>query len=377
MSELIRVGILGGGGILGAHAPGFNQNKDRGIVTMVAEPDKARHERIRQQIGEAVEIVDDYHDVIHSGKVDAVDIILPHFLHMPATIAAAEAGLHVLTEKVMARNIWECDRMIEACEKAGVTLTVTHDRRYNSTWEALKQITDSGILGDIFFWKLDHNQDVIFPEGTWVRSRDGIGGGCIMSCLTHQIDGLRWYAGEITEVAAMTRVTPDRMEGESLGVVLATLKNGALAEMSINWRTRSNSGENNLWYEMVHACGTKGEAYRMTGRGTYIKLNKHADAAAIEKYGEAALTDFVKIDAPDYPGHPKCICEWLKMLRGEPADIRTSGRECRGTVEVAEAAYHAVDQKRTITLPITPEPWKESGGNSITAVSSAGAGYHV
>jgi predicted dehydrogenase len=108
---------------------------------------------------------------------------------------------------------------------------------------------------------------VVFPEGTWVRTRDGLGGGYIMSCLTHQIDALRWYAGEFDCVTCMTRVTPDRMEGESLGVILATLADGALAELSINWRTRSHVGENCLWYEMVHACGTRGEAYYMSNRG--------------------------------------------------------------------------------------------------------------
>ncbi|MDP6038168.1 MAG: Gfo/Idh/MocA family oxidoreductase, partial [Candidatus Latescibacteria bacterium] len=229
-----QIGILGGGGILGAHGPAYMDNTDLCSVVMVAEPDRDRHARIHKLLGDNVEIVPDYRDVLANDKIEAVDIILPHYLHMPAAVEAAKAHKHVLVEKVMARNIWECDRMIEACEQADVTLTVSHDRRYHGQWEALKDIVDSGVLGEIFFWKLDHNQDVVFPEGSWVRTRDGLGGGCIMSCLTHQIDALRWYAGEFDSVTCMTRVTPDRMEGESLGVILATLANGALAELSIN-----------------------------------------------------------------------------------------------------------------------------------------------
>lgn len=372
----VRVGVLGGGGILGAHAPGFNAAKDMATVTMVAEPDASRHERIRELVGKDVEIVPDYKDVLACKDVDAVDIILPHFLHMPATIAAAEAGKHVLVEKVMARNVWECDRMIEACDKAGVLLTIAHDRRYHGEWEAMKEIVDSGHLGEIFFWKLDHNQDVVFPEGTWVRSRDGLGGGCIMSCLTHQIDGLRWYAGEITDVTCMTRVTPDRMEGESLGVILATLKSGALAELSINWRTRSHMGKNKLWYEMVHACGTEGEAYRMEGHGTFVKLTERASPEAIAKYGEASLTDFIKVECAPTPGHIGCINAWLKSIRGENGDIRTSGKTCRGTVEVAEAAYIAAEERRVVSLPIEPKPWVNSTEKTEFA-STAKAAYHV
>jgi len=377
MSDKLQIGILGGGGILGAHGPAFMNNTDHCSVTMVAEPNEDRHAKIHELLGNDVEIVPDYPDVLADDKIDAVDIILPHYLHMPATVDAAKAHKHVLVEKVMARNIWECDRMIEACKQADVTLTVCHDRRYHGQWEALKEIVDSGILGDVFFWKLDHNQNVVFPEGTWVRTRDGIGGGCIMSCLTHQIDALRWYAGEFDKVTCMTRITPDRMEGESLGVVLATLANGALAELSINWRTRSHVGENCLWYEMVHACGTKGEAYYMSNRGgTFIKLNEHADQEAIDKYGKKALEDMVPVECPPHAGHRQCITEWVKLVAGKEADIRTSGRDCRGTVEVAEAAYLAADEHRVVSLPIEPKPWVASGGTVDTGKTSE-ARYHI
>ena len=375
MSQKLQVGLLGGGGILMAHARGYEAAREHCDVVMVAEPDTSRHARVHDLLGPDVTIVPDYHDVLACDDIQAVDIILPHYLHMPATLAAAEAGKHVLTEKVMARNIWECDRMIEACEKAEVTLTVCHDRRYHGEWEALKDIVDSGLLGDIFFWKLDHNQDVVFPEGTWVRTRDGLGGGCIMSCLTHQIDALRWYADEFASVACMTRVTPDRMEGESLGVIIATLQNGALAELSINWRTHSNTGENSLWYEMVQACGTQGEAYYTAGRGTFVRLNQYAGEAAREAYGEKALTDFVPVECAPHGGHVKCIGEWIKLVQGEEADIRTSGRTCRGTVEVAEAAYLAVEEKRNVSLPIEPQKWVESGGPIDRQADMAS--YHV
>lgn len=361
----IRIGLLGCGGIVGAHAQAFSKLTGKGRVVAVAEPNKDRCPQIRKWFGDGIKIVPDYHEVLSMGDVDAVDIVLPHDLHMPAVIASAEAGKDILVEKVMARNIWECDRMIEACEKAGVTLTICHDRRYHGEWVALKEIVDSGMLGEIFLWKLDHNQNVQLPPGHWIRTRDGIGGGAIMSCLTHQIDGLRWYGGEVDSVTCMTKTIPERMEGEFMGMILAKMKSGALAELSINWWTRSNTGGNSLWYEMVQVCGTKGEAYRMNGKGTFIKIHDSNNKAAMEKYGEEVLRDFVKVPYSDTPGHLGCIDEWLKSLRHEKADIRTSGRECRGTVEVAEAAYLSEQQGRTISLPIAPKPWAASSGSEI------------
>jgi predicted dehydrogenase len=362
MHEKVNIGILGGGGILGAHAPAYRKIPDKCRIVAVAEPDQARWPRIRDLAGADVRIEKDYGDVIGIAEVDAVDILLPHFLHMPAAVAAAKAGKHVLTEKVMARNTYECDRMIEAAEKAGVSLTVCHDRRYHGEWMALKEVVDSGALGDIFYWKLDHNQNVVFPEGAWVRTRDGIGGGAIMSCLTHQIDSLRWYGGEVESVTCMTKALPQRMEGEALGVMAAKMKSGALAQLSINWWTRSNAVKNGLWYEMVQVCGTKGEAYYVSGKGTFVLIHEPSELARpLACEGVPARDGFVQVKSGQWRGHERCIAEWVKMLRGEPSEVLTSGREVRGTVEVAEAAYISAETGRTVTLPIKPTPWPGSG----------------
>ena len=356
-TEKIKVGLLGCGGIVGSHRRGFDENHDACEVVAVAEPREKRHAFIRDAFGADVQIVPDYHDVLAMDGVDGVDIVLPHDQHMPATVAAAEAGKHVLVEKVMARNVWECDRMIEACDRAGVTLTVCHDRRYNSQWAALKEVVDSGALGDVFFWKLDHNQDVLPPPGHWIRTRDGIGGGAIMSCLTHQIDALRWYGGEVKSVNCMTQVIPERMEGEFLGIMNVRMTSGALAELSINWWTRSRSGPHALWYEMVQACGSLGEAYYVSGQATYVRLHEAVDDAIVARFGKDALKGFVEVPNDGRGGHAVCIGEWIKLLRGEQADIRTTGRDCRGTVEVAEAAYLAEQEHREIQLPIESGPW--------------------
>jgi UDP-N-acetyl-2-amino-2-deoxyglucuronate dehydrogenase len=361
MKEKVCIGILGGGGILGAHAPAYMKLQDKCSVVMVAEPNPTRHEFIHNMLGPEVCIVKDYHEVLDADNVDAVDIILPHNLHAPAAIDSAKAGKPVIVEKVMARNIWECDQMINACEKAGVSLTVCHDRRYHGEWIALKDIIDSAILGEIFFWKLEHNQDVVFPKDSWARTRDGIGGGAIMSCLTHQIDALRWYGGEVDSVTCMTKVIPERMEGEFLGVIVAKMSSGALAELSINWWTRSHYGANSLCYEMVQVCGTKGEAYYMSGHGTFVKLHDESNESAINKYGKDAIQNFVKVESGTWNGHEGCISEWIKSLRGEKSNIITSGRECRKTVEVAESAYRSAEMGKTISLPIEPEKWVESG----------------
>lgn len=359
-----RIAFLGFGGIAGAHAPGFAAMADQCEVVAVAEPAARNVERARKAFGEGIRVYDDYRKLLASEQVDGVDIVLPHHLHMPATVAAAEAGCHVLVEKVMARNIAECDMMIEACDKAGVILLVSHDRRYAGPWVAMKRVLETGVLGRIFYWKLEHNQNVAFPPGHWAFSKDGIGGGAIMSCLTHQIDALRWYEGEVASVTAMSQVDPARMEGEFAGVLVAKTRSDALVNMSINWWTRSNgvswtaTGEkredtfNGLWYEMNQCCGTKGEAYFMYGKGTFVKLHEKPDREVTLFDADDALKRFTPVPWPEERGHVGCIRQWIRAIRGEPAELLTTGRDCRGTVEVAQAAYQSIETGRAVALPL-------------------------
>lgn len=373
MEKKLRVAILGGGGILRAHAPGYLRLADRVEVVCAAEADPSRHAYVRETLKNPnLKIYSDYNEVFERDDIDAVDIILPHFLHMDAAVKASKKGLHVLTEKVMARNTWECQRMIDAAKEAGKVLMVSHDRRYAGDWIALKQIVESGKLGRILFWKLEHNQDVVFPEGSWVRNPDGLGGGAIMSCLTHQIDALRWMGGEVEKVNCMTVVEPSRMLGECTGVITAKMADGALALLSINWYTQSHDWagktKNRLWYEFIHVCGTEGEAYYMHGKGTFMKLNSHTantNEYAIGDSGAAAddndmVRNFVKVEAPcELTGHQKCIEEFVKACLGEPAEILTDGTDTIKTVEVAEAAYIAMAEDTTVRLPVPQVPWED------------------
>ncbi len=357
--KTIRLGVLGSGWILESHARGFRAAGDRCRVVAVSarRPEAAR--RARDLLGPEVECCADYREILTRRDIDAVDILLPHDLHLPATLAAARAGMHVMVEKVMARNVHECDRMLAACQAAGVTLTVCHDRRYSPDWMALKALIDSGLLGEIVCWKLEHNQDVLTPPDSWIRDRNQLGGGAIMSCLTHQLDGLRWYAGEAASVTCMTKVVPERMEGETIGTVLAQMTSGALAQCAINWMTRSGSGvADGLWSELIHATGRDGEAYYMTGRGSFALLRERSERLRpFAEGGQVSARGFTRLKAGSWEKHERCLVEWFKMLCGEPAELSTTGEDSRRTVELAEAAYRAAAGGRVVTLPIKPRKW--------------------
>jgi predicted dehydrogenase len=149
----------------------------------------------------------------------------------------------------------------------------------------------------------------------------------------------------------MTKAHPQRMEGEFAGTILAQMCSGALAQLSINWWTRSNQpGANCLWYEMVQACGDRGEAYLMNNRGVFLRLYESTETEWSARYGTDILNGFVRIETGDWSGHGRCIREWIRSLRGEPAQVTTTGHECRGTVEMAEAAYRSEETGKVVHL---------------------------
>jgi len=352
--EKIRIGICGAGSILDAYAPALKANQNFCEVKAVAVSNlETNSARVREKLGDTVEIIEGWENLVSRPDIDAVIIALPHNLHLPATVGAAKNGKHVLCEKVMARSVDECQQMIDVCKEHNVSLVIGHDRRYYPAWKALKDIIASGKLGKILYYKLEHNQNVIFPKGSWVFKKDQLGGGAIMSCLTHQIDALRWFEGEFDKVACMSVTEPDRMEGECIGAITATMKSGALATLSINWHTTSNRTKNGLWYEFIHVCGVDGEAYFMTDRGTYYKIHDASDKALFEYALPETDTKFEKIELDEtIAPHTFMVTEWLKFLRGEPADIRTFGEDCISTVEVAEASYLSRETDQFVHLPL-------------------------
>ena len=105
--------------------------------------------------------------------------------------------------------------------------------------------------------------------------------------------------------------------------------------------------------------GTSSAASDKTG--TFVLLNeKPKHKLPFKCEGKCSVEGFKRVKSSTWGGHERCVSEWLKLVAGLPAKVVTSGKEVRGTVEVAEAAYKSVTEKRTIKLPLKPRPWKKS-----------------
>lgn len=365
MSRKIRVGIIGGGNVLDWHAPTFLRLSDICEVVAAAEVFPERHNRIRATLRNPVlPVYTDYVEMLEREDLDVVDILLPHFLHMEACVQAASRGVNVLTEKVMARNTYECEQMVEACRKNNVELGVVHDRRFSRDWVSFKKLVDDGLLGKVHVWKLEcyggignytKNEAVAVAGTTWFGANiDTYGGGAIMGNLVHQIDGMRFLSGqEVDKVTCISVADPGAMgmQGESAGFLTGKLSDGAIFRLTVDWIMKTfswnNDMKNPLWYESIEASGEKGDAYFIHGKGTFYRPKDSLDYELVSNYNDTS-------------GHDGLIEAFIRHLRGEGTGFSSFGSDSLHTVEVAEAAYISEKEGRTIQLPLAEHrPWDQ------------------
>src|SRR5690625_1789904 len=150
MSQL-RVGVIGCGSIAKfRHLPEYGANKNVDIVA-VCDVVESRAKEMAENYGAAA--YTDYKDVIADKTIDVISVCLPNYLHAPVSIAAADAGKHVLCEKPMATSREEAEQMIAAAEKSGTKLMIAHNQRFVSSHEKAKEIIESGSIGKIYSFR--------------------------------------------------------------------------------------------------------------------------------------------------------------------------------------------------------------------------------
>ena len=187
---------------------------------------------------------DDYVAMLDQVKPDGVVLATPPKIHAEHTVLAAERGVHVLCEKPMAPNVGDCERMIEACAKANVTLMIAFKKRFYSCYRFIRekvQETGAPLLWGCVRFALGR------VEKDWFWQEDD-GGGPLLENAIHEYDILRFLMGEIKQAYAaggnlfMTDRAP---QIDAAGAVL-TLANGGVVSMGIGYGSEWNIAKEEL-----------------------------------------------------------------------------------------------------------------------------------
>lgn len=165
-------------------------------------------------------------ELIGRTDLDAIYIATPVDLHCPQTIAAAESGKHVLVEKPMAISSDECQQMIDACDRAGVTLGVAYYRRFYPMVLRMAQLLEQGAIGRPLSILATTGNPNRFPPDDWRVDVSRGGGGPLMDIGSHRLDLFLMLFGSITGVQSNCIASGD-YEAEQAATLLMEFESGA------------------------------------------------------------------------------------------------------------------------------------------------------
>src|SRR6185503_17658749 len=143
MSKKVRVGIVGTSWWIDMMYLPALHNYPGAEVTAVCGRNRERTAEVAMKFGGA-RVFTDYREMIAAGGLDAVVIAVPDDLHCEITIAALNAGLHVLCEKPLANSLAHANEMLRHAELAGVKHMVLFTWRWQPHWRYIKHLVDTG-----------------------------------------------------------------------------------------------------------------------------------------------------------------------------------------------------------------------------------------
>jgi UDP-N-acetyl-2-amino-2-deoxyglucuronate dehydrogenase len=338
----IRVAVVGCGRISANHFAAIEQHSNDLELVSVCDVDAdilaAHIDKYNVPGHKSIE------DLLDSQQVDLIILCTPSGVHPYQAVIAAERGVNVMTEKPMATRWLDGQRMVKACDDAGVYLFVVKQNRHNTTLQLLKRAIEEKRFGKIHmvhlnvFWTRPQSYyDQAKWRGTWEFD-----GGAFMNQASHYVDLLDWLIGPVEKVQCMMSTSRD-IEVEDTGVLNIKWRNGALGSMSVTMLTFPKNLEGS-----IVILGEKGSV-RVGGVAVNeIQLWNFEDPKDYDKKIQTANYETTSVYGF---GHPLYYKNVVEVMRGM-ANPETDGREGLKSLELLIAAYLSARDAKTISLPL-------------------------
>ena len=356
----IRIAIVGCGRICRNHILAIASQHERAELVSICDTQQDRLDNAQLLVSEAAHDhpaaakkptqfigYDNLLAAIESGSVDVDLVVLttPSGLHPAQTIAAAEIGLHVCTEKPMATRWEDGLAMVKACETAGVRLFVVKQNRFNSTLQLVKRQVQAGRFGQLaiisvnVFWQRPQSY---YDQDNW-RGTWALDGGALMNQASHYIDLLDWLVGPVDSLSASIATLGRKIEAEDTASMQLRWRNGALGTMAVTMLTYPKNLEGSI--TLLGETGTVkigGPAVNQIEHWTFADKKPDDDLIKQASYETTSVYGF---------GHPPYYVNMLDALQGN-AEALCDGKEGLLSLELLTAAYRSAKDGRTVHLPL-------------------------
>lgn len=346
MSKTVRVGIIGAGGIARyAHAPGYRAQEDLELAAVCdIVPGKAEKFATEFDIPRTY---DRAAQMLEKEQLDAVSVCTPNVSHKEMTLAALDAGLHVLCEKPIAMNASEGREMVEAARARGTVFQVGLHWRFRPESQALKRFVDAGELGDIYYGEATYMRRRGIPTWGVFTEKALQGGGALIDVGVHTLDHTMWLMGNPKPVSVVGStyakfgkrddvVSPRGMwdttkfDVDDMAVALVRFENGATLILRTSWAAHIAKN-----VDEMRVLGTQGGAFMQP-------LSIHQDA-------HGSMIDITPSQLPDVRPHTAEIAHFIDCVRGE-ADCLVVPEQVLDVQTVLDAIYASSESGREVWL---------------------------
>lgn len=339
--SLVKVAVIGCGSIAKLrHLPEYGANKQVEIVAVcdiVAE----RAKEMAELYGATA--YTDYEEVLAKEEFDALSVCLPNYLHAPVSIAALNAGKHVLCEKPMATSKEEAEAMIDAAKLNDKKLMIAHNQRFVPSHQKAKEIIDSGKLGKIYSFKTTFGHPG--PEGwsidgkeSWFFNKKEAFIGAMGDLGVHKSDLMRYLLGEFSEAGAFIETNAkENTDVDDNAVVLLRTESGIIGTLAASWSYTASSDNSTIIY------GEKGILF----------LEADPEYSLIEQYKDGSVVNHQlgKIQTNEEGGQTDShvINHFISSIVNNTKPLIT-GEEGMKSLEIILAALESNETKQFISL---------------------------
>lgn len=331
----LKIGFIGCGGIANQkHLPGMSMEPDAELVAFCDLIEERAVEAAKKYGTPDAKVYTDYRRLLEDKSIDAVHVLTPNVSHCEITVAALEAGKHVLCEKPMAATTADAQKMLDAKNRTGKMLTIGYQYRHFHENAVAKKVVDDGWVGDIYYAEASLIRRRGVPTWGVFTDKSKQGGGPLIDIGTHALDLALWlmnnyepayvvgtayeklgrsldpeHQGQFNKWAGkMDSWDNKTFEVEDSAFGYIKMKNGATINLRASWALNMATDPG-----MVLLCGTKG------GLDTYdgVRLNHVvAGQSAITMVGEKVPPYIPGFSAGPTPRSKEAEI-WVKALKGE------------------------------------------------------------
>lgn len=201
MDRKVRIGLIGTSWWVDLmYVPSLTSHPSANVVAVCGR-NRARAQEIARKFGDS-EVFSDYRELINSDGLDAVIIASPDDLHYEMTMAAIDAGLHVLCEKPLACNAADAMKMWTRAEARRLKHMVLFTWRWQPHWTYLKHLVNGGFIGSCYHAEFEFLASFALDAGYKWRFDGRRANGITGDLGSHMIDFARWYCGDVAKVMA-------------------------------------------------------------------------------------------------------------------------------------------------------------------------------